>query len=66
MEKEINYNSFLRLNVKNYSNKWIAIVDGKVVSSGNTFREAYNQSKTKFPKNRPLIAKIPSKKVMIL
>jgi len=63
---EDNYASFLKLNVKEYQNKWIAIVDGKVVSSTKSFKEAYQEAKERFPKKSPLIAKIPSKKVMIL
>ena len=66
MKQDQNYEYFLRLNVKDYQNKWIAIVDCAVVSARNTFKEVYNESKKKFPKKRPLIAKVPSKKVMIL
>ena len=66
MEKDVNYSSFLRLNVKDYNDKWIAMVDGKVVSAKGGFKEAFIEAKHKFPKKRPLIAKIPSKKVMIL
>ena len=63
---EDNYASFLKLDVKNYQDKWIAIVDGRVVSSKKSFKETYEEAKDKFPKKNPLIAKIPSKKVMIL
>ena len=61
-----NYSSFLELDVKEYQNKWIAIVDGEVVSAKRSFKETYQEAKEKFPKKSPLIAKIPSKKVMIL
>ena len=63
---EDNYTSFLKLNVKDYQNRWIAIVNGEVVSARKSFKETYQEAKEKFPKKSPLIAKIPSKKVMIL
>lgn len=65
-QTEINYRSFLNLSVKEYPNKWVALVDGQVVAVKKTFKEVYTETKEKFPKQRPLIAKIPSKKVMIL
>ena len=65
MDRENNYNSFLKLNVRPYGDKWIAMVDGKVVSAKESFKEAYYEAKKKFPTKRPLLAKIPSKKVMI-
>ena len=61
-----NYSSFMRLNVKEYPNFWIALVDGKVIATGKTFKDAYLEAKKTAPKKRPLIAKIPDKKVMIL
>ena len=42
------------------------MVDGKLISSKDTFKEAYDQAKKSFPKKDPFIAKIPGKKVMIL
>lgn len=66
LQKEINYNAFLKLNTKNYPNKWIAMIDGKVVSSSSNFKETYREATRKFPGKRPLIAKIPSTRAMIL
>jgi len=66
LQKEINYNEFLKLNTENYTNKWIAMIDGKVVSASKTFKQTFNEAKRRFPNKRPLIAKIPSRKAMIL
>ena len=66
LQSEQNYKSFLNLSVKEYPNKWVALIDGRVVTVKNTFKEVYIETKEKFPKQRPLIAKIPSKRVMIL
>lgn len=66
LQTEQNYKSFLNLSVKDYPNKWVALINGDVVAVKNTFKEVYTETKEKFPRQRPLIAKIPSKKVMIL
>ena len=41
---EDNYSSFLKFDVKNYQDKWIAIVDGRVVSSKKSFKETYEEA----------------------
>jgi len=56
----------MRMSVKDYTNRWVALVDGKVVADGKTFKETYIEARRIAPKKRPLIAKIPDKKVMIL
>ena len=66
MGKEENYKQFLHLSTAQYVDKWVAIVDGVVVSANTSFKATYDEALTKFPKKRPLMAKIPSKKVMIL
>ena len=66
LQTEMNYKAFLNLSVKEHPNKWVALVDGHIIAAKDTFKEAYIQAKQKFPQKRPLIAKIPAKKVMIL
>jgi len=61
-----NYNSFMRMDVSSYSDEWIAIVNGELVAHSKSFKEVYKTAKKKFPDERPLVAKIPSGKVMIL
>lgn len=61
-----NYSAFMDLDVKDYAGLWIALVEGKVVASKKTFREAYAGAKNLSPGKKPLFAKIPERKVMIL
>jgi len=61
-----NYEYFLRLNVENYLDEWIAIVGGEVVAHGRNVKEVYEEAKKNYPGRRPLISKVPSKKAMIL
>lgn len=66
MERDLNYQSFLKLDVTQFMDKWVAIVDGKLVAVKDNFKEVYQEATEKFPRKRPLVAKIPPKKVMIL
>lgn len=49
-----------------YIGKWIAIVDGKVVASGDQGKLVFQEVKKKYPKREPLILKVPADKVMLL
>jgi len=49
-----------------YVGKWIAVVDGEIVSVGSSGKEVLRASREKFPKNTPLILKVPSYSVMLL
>ena len=42
-----------------YAGKWIAVIDGKVVISGNSFKEVYSKVKEKYKGKRPLVGKVP-------
>lgn len=49
-----------------YAGKWIAVVDGKVVSKGHAGKEVFKEAKQKYPDKTPLIMKVPSSTVMLL
>ena len=63
---EESYNYFMRLNLKPYSDEWIAIVNDRVVSHGRNAKAVFNQAKREYPKSNPLITKVPGKMAMIL
>lgn len=46
--------------------EWIAVVGDGIVASGDDIKEVYKASKTKYPKEIPLIMKIPKETVMLL
>ena len=54
-----NFDSLSDEEFSKYSGKWIAVVEGKVVVSGNSFKEVYFIVKEKFKGKRPLIGKVP-------
>lgn len=44
-QTEINYTSFLNLSVKEYPNKWVALVDGKVITSKKVLKKPMKKQK---------------------
>lgn len=49
-----------------YVGRWIAIVDDKVVSTGDAGKEVFREAKERHPGSIPLILKVPSSTVMLL
>ena len=49
-----------------YEDKWIAIIDSEVVSSGESGKKVFKEARAKYPNNKPLLLKVPSSTVMLL
>jgi len=61
-----NYHYFLEADTSNYLGEWIAIIDERVVAHGKKIEDVYAKAKHEYPTKRPLITKVPTKKIMIL
>ncbi len=64
--KSKNYEWYIKTDTHRYAGKWIAIVDQKVVASGNDAEKVYRKAKIKYPKKKPSIAKVPMKEILVL
>lgn len=60
-----NYQFYMETNVDKYIGEWIAVCNNSIVSHGKDVKKVFNEAKEKFPKERPLITKVPSKETMI-
>lgn len=60
-ESYANYEWFLREDFSEYSGKWLAIVDKKVVAASNDATKLISEVKKKYPNKRPFIAKVRDK-----
>jgi len=54
-----NFESLSEKDLLKYAGKWIAIIDGKVVESDESFKELYKSVKEKYVGKRPLFGKVP-------
>ncbi|MCX6748742.1 MAG: DUF5678 domain-containing protein [Candidatus Pacearchaeota archaeon] len=60
-----NYNTFLKLDLSSYIGDWVAICDGKIVSTDGNIKKVYEDAKEKCPNKRPFITKVPEKDSVI-
>ena len=63
-EEEIKW--FSKANLSKYIGKYIAIVDNRVVSSGENAKEVWKTAKEKYPDKTPSLAKVPKEELLIL
>ena len=61
-----NFQFFLRLNKENFANKYVVIINEKVIASGQDIVSMLKTAKKKYPKQTPFVAKIPDKSVLVL
>lgn len=52
-------------NLSKYAGKHIAIVGNRVVGVGETFIQAFEQAKKKYPDREPLVTFVPRKKSLM-
>ncbi len=64
--KDKNYEFYINADLSEYAGKWIAIVDGKVVASGDRADEVINEVRRKYPHKRFLISKVPEPGLLVL
>lgn len=61
-----NYDWYTKADTEKYAGKWIAIVEGEVVASGDDAEKVYREAKKRYPKKKPSLAKIPAEKILVL
>jgi hypothetical protein len=61
-----NFESLSEDNLLEFAGQWIAILDSKIVAHGKSFSEIYKLVKEHYPKERPLISKLPEANPVVL
>ena len=57
---------FVKNDFSSLVGQWVAILDNKVIASGNTFKEVAQLVDSKFKGKKPLIARIPENNAQVL
>jgi hypothetical protein len=60
-----NYQFFMQANLGKYIGEWVAICNQKIVSHGKDAKAVFDEAKKQFPKQRPLLTRVPDKETMI-
>jgi hypothetical protein len=55
-----------KADLSKYIGKYIAIVDNRVVTSGENAKEVWKTAKEKYPDKIPSLAKVPKEELLIL
>ncbi len=53
-----NFDFYLTLDLEKYAGMWIAVLDNKVVASGNDFKDVFARVKKEYPHNRALFDRV--------
>jgi len=64
VEDEMEWFASAELDV--YAGKYVAIIDNRVVASGDNAKEVWNSAKEAYPDRTPTLAKIPEEELLIL
>ncbi|MFC1722932.1 DUF5678 domain-containing protein [Nanoarchaeota archaeon] len=60
-----NHKFYLKANLDPYIGEWIAICDEQIAAHGKSVKKVISDAKRKFPKKKPLLARIPNEETMI-
>lgn len=61
-----NYEWYIKADTGEYDGKWVAIVNQKIVVSGDDAEKVYREAERKHPKVKISIAKVPDKEILVL
>lgn len=61
-----NFQAYLKLDKSKLTNKYVVIVDSKVVQTGIDIQKLLKKVKEKYPSKTPFVAKIPSSELLVL
>ncbi len=64
--KDKNYEFYINADLSEYAGKWIAIVDGKVVASGDRADEVMEKAEKMYPDKEITLAKVPTDDILVL
>jgi hypothetical protein len=65
-EKDKNYEFYINADLSEYAGKWVAIVDGKVVASGDRADEVGMKAEKQYADNEITLAKVPTDDTLLL
>ncbi len=60
-----NYQFFMKADISSYIGEWIAVCNQKIVAHGKDVKTVFNEAREKYPKQKPLITRVPEKETMI-
>ncbi len=66
MKSEFEYVLSMGDKLGDYADKWIAVVDSKIVAEGSDAKEVFRKARAASPSKPPFVMRVPTEKVMVL
>ena len=63
---DVNYEWFLRADLEKFRGLYVAVVDGRVVESGERPEKVHAKAREKFPEKEVVLWKVPREEALIL
>jgi hypothetical protein len=60
-----NFEAYLELDKTGLENKYVVIVNGKVVAKGEDIEKMLERARQKYPDEMPFVAKVPKERMLI-
>lgn len=60
------YEWFIKADLDDYTGKWIAVVNKKVVASSENVKDVLKKINEEYPKTVPFVTKVPEKVLMVV
>jgi len=61
-----NFEAYLKLDKTGLENKYVVMVNGKVIAKGEDIENMLKRMKQKYPPEIPFVAKVPDERMLIL
>ncbi len=61
-----NFEAYLNLDKKGLQNKYVIIVDGKVMVKGEDIENMLGKVREEYPDKTPFVAKVPDERMLVL
>jgi hypothetical protein len=61
-----NFEAYLKLDKTELQNKYVVIVDGKVIAKGEDIEDMLGKVRQGYPDKTPFVAKVPDERMLVL
>ena len=61
-----NFEAYLKLDKTGLKNKYVVIVDGKVIAKGEDIEDMLGKVRKGYPDKTPFVAKVPDERMLVL
>jgi hypothetical protein len=61
-----NFEAYLKLDKTGLQNKYVVIVEGKIVAKGENIEDMLEKARQEYPNKTPFVAKVPDERMLMV